>query len=159
MMLPYYLQALHDAESILADDYRKVAGAHATVADVAFGSLAFSRQNEEQALALGEIISLRYPGTDDAAEAMALPDRLLPTAFVSTRSGPLGLLRDLADLQQLTTFIGTTWELMGQVAAAQRDHDLIAPAERCAGELTAQSDWLRTRMRTEAAQALLVAGP
>lgn len=159
MLLPHYLRMLHDAESMLVDAYRMVAATHAAVADVAFSSLSFARADEEHAFELGTITSLRYPAEGDSAVSLGLPDRMLPAAFESARQGPLGLLRDLAELQQLAVFVETAWELTGQAASALRDHDLIALAERCSTELGIQSAWLHTCLKKEAAQALLVAGP
>jgi hypothetical protein len=50
-----------------------------------------------------------------------------------------------------------TWALVGQAAQGARDADLLAVVERCRGETAGQLEWLRTRMKQAAPQALVVA--
>jgi hypothetical protein len=49
------------------------------------------------------------------------------------------------------------WALVGQAAHGARDADLLEVVERCRGEVVAQLNWLRTRMKQAAPQALVVA--
>ncbi len=85
------------------------------------------------------------------------PERLHSELFGGTRSGGLGLLRDLHDLYLMATECEITWTLVAQAAQGARDADLLAAAERCQGEISVQLSWLRTRMKQAAPQALVVA--
>jgi hypothetical protein len=49
------------------------------------------------------------------------------------------------------------WTVVGQAAQGVRDADLFATVERCEGETAAQLQWLRSRMKEAAPQALVVA--
>ena len=85
------------------------------------------------------------------------PERLHPLGLTETRTGGLGLLRDLHDLYQLAQFVDVAWTLVGQAARGARDEEAVAVVERCEGETTRQIDLLRTRLSQAAPQALLVA--
>jgi hypothetical protein len=49
------------------------------------------------------------------------------------------------------------WTLVGQAAQGIRDTELFDVVERCEEETAAQLDWLRSRMKEAAPQALVVA--
>lgn len=49
------------------------------------------------------------------------------------------------------------WMLVGQAAKGARDHELIRTVDMCAEETEAQQDWLTTRLKAAAPQALLAA--
>jgi hypothetical protein len=83
--------------------------------------------------------------------------RLRPAPFTTTQAGAVGLLRDLAELHQLAAFTETSWELIERAGHGIGDRDLVAVASRCFEDMGAQLTWVRTRMKAEAAQALLVA--
>jgi hypothetical protein len=74
-----------------------------------------------------------------------------------TRRGGLGLLSDLHGLYLLTSHLDMAWMLVGQAAMGARDHELIRAVDACAEETEAQQDWLTTRLKAAAPQALLVA--
>lgn len=149
LQLPHYLAMLARAEHTLADAHRAVTTGHAADADVAFACAAFARQGQTRAAAL-EAICERYP-LGEVTES----ERLHPPALGPARTGSLGLLRDLADLHQLATFTEFTWEQITQAAHGARDTDLINLGSRASPQLASQLAWLRMRMRTESAQALL----
>lgn len=151
MHLTTYLHLLHTAEGTLSDSYREVAAGHRPDADVHYTCLRFGADCAAHAEALRPSLT-RY---DKAREPE--PERLHPPGLTTTRSGPVGLLRDLQDLYQLANLVGITWVLVGQAAHGARDRDLIDLATRCDNELTAQLAWLRMRMRAAAPQTLLVA--
>ena len=73
------------------------------------------------------------------------------------RSGGLGLLRDLHDLYLLASYLDMAWMVVGQAAKGARDQELIRTVEACDKELESQQQWLMTRMKAAAPQALLVA--
>jgi len=85
------------------------------------------------------------------------PQRLHAEGFSETRSGGVGLLRDLHELYVFAGYVDTTWTVVGQVAKGARDQELIDVVEGCEQETTGQLAWLRTRMKTAAPLAPLVA--
>lgn len=151
MHLPRYLAMLVDTERALADAYVAMSAGHRADADVTFTCASFARQATAHAAELAATVEDRYPSTGDG------PDRLRPAPFTTTRTGAVGLLRDLAELHQLAVFAETTWELVEQAGYGLRDRELIAMASRRSTGLGVQVAWMRTRMKAEAAQALLVA--
>ena len=98
--------------------------------------------------------SLTLGGADAAIDA-ALD--ALYGAGPDTRSGGLGLLRDLHDLYLLASYLDMAWMLVGQAAKGARDEELIHAVAHCANETEAQQKWLTTRLKAAAPQALLVA--
>src|SRR5690606_20318595 len=85
------------------------------------------------------------------------PDRLHSELFGGTRSGGLGLLRDLHDLYLMACECDISWTMVGQAAQGARDRDLLAVVDACEPETAVQMQWLRTRMKSAAPQALVVA--
>ena len=49
------------------------------------------------------------------------PERLHADSLSETRSGPVGLLRDLQDVHMLATFVESTWTLVAQGGSALSD--------------------------------------
>ncbi|WP_244295075.1 hypothetical protein [Micromonospora orduensis] len=90
-------------------------------------------------------------------DAPTEPDRLHSHLFSGTRTGGIGLLRDLQDLYLMAAECDITWTVVGQAAYGARDDELLAVVRRCEGETAIQLKWLRTRMKAAAPQALVVA--
>lgn len=151
MHLHTYLDMLARAEESLARFYRQVADAHTADADVSFACAAFGRECDGHVAALAPA-EQRY-----ADRAEHPPERLHAFRPGPPRTGPIGLLRDLADLHQLATLVESTWQLISQAAQGARDRELIAVCDECTPETTAQLAWLTMRMKADAAQTLLVA--
>ena len=151
MHLASYLELLHLAEGRLARAFAEVAGAHGDEPDVAVLCRRFADRSTDHADALAPHVE-RY-GEEKPEE----PERLHGELFGGTRSGGLGLLRDLHDLYLMATECELTWALVGQAAQGARDADLLEVVERCRGEVAVQLKWLRTRMKQAAPQALVVA--
>ena len=76
---------------------------------------------------------------------------------MGTRTGGLGLLRDLHDLYLMASEVDISWTLVGQAAQGARDKALFETVTSCEKQTTTQLQWLRTRMKQAAPQALLVA--
>jgi hypothetical protein len=151
MHLATYVGMLHRAERTLADAFRQVADGHPDEADVvrACSMLAgWSDRHVERLAPAAE----RY-GEQQEAE----PDRLHAEALGETRSGAVGLLRDLHDLYLLASFVDVTWSMVGQAAQGARDTELCDVVGTCEHETGRQLRWIRTRMRDAAPQTLLVA--
>jgi anaerobic selenocysteine-containing dehydrogenase len=89
--------------------------------------------------------------------APAEPDRLYHELFDETRSGGLGLLRDMQDLYPMANACDISWTMIGQAAQGLPDRDLLEVVDSCEGQTAMQIKWLKTRMKQAAPQALLVA--
>jgi hypothetical protein len=151
MHLAHYLGLLHRAQTNLADAFREVAGAHRDEPDVATLGEQLARQCDRHSELLGPF-ARRY--SEDAPDE---PERLHSELFRGTRTGGLGLLRDLQDLYLMAAECDICWTLVGQAAQGARDTDLLDVVGQCEGETAIQLAWLRTRMKQAAPQALVVA--
>ena len=150
MHLANYLGLLHRAQVNLADAFREVAAGHVDEPDVHHDCERLARQCDEHARLLAPFAD-RY-GEDAPDE----PDRLHRELFSGTRTGGLGLLRDLHDLYLMAAECDISWTVVGQGAQGARDPDLLEVVNRCKGETAMQLKWLRTRMKAAAPQALIV---
>jgi hypothetical protein len=151
MHLANYLGYLHTAELNLAEGFRKVADGHAEEADVYHTCNTLAKQCETHAEQLKPFVD-RF-----GEEAPEEPNRLYHDLFDETRSGGLGLLRDLHDLYLMASTCDISWTMIGQAAQGARDRELLEVVNACDGQTATQIKWLRTRMKQAAPQALLVA--
>jgi hypothetical protein len=149
--LTHYLGLLHQAQVNLADAFRQVADAHHEEPDIAHLCRQQAKRCDAHAQRL-EPFAQRY-----AEDAPGEPDRLHSELFRGTRTGGIGLLRDLQDLYLMAAECDICWTLVGQAAYGLRDHDLRTVVEQCEGETALQLKWLRTRMKQAAPQALIAA--
>ena len=151
MHLANYLEYLRKAEINLAEGFRKTATGHKEEVDVFHTAQTLADQCEAHAEKLAPFCE-GY-GEEQTSE----PDRLYHELFTETRSGGLGLLRDLQDLYLMASACDISWTMVGQAAQGARDADLLKVVEGCEGQTVVQIKWLRTRMKQAAPQALLVA--
>ena len=151
MHLANYLGLLHKAELNLADAFRQVGDAHAAEPDVYHLCHTLAGQCDGHAERLQPAVD-RY-GEDAPSE----PDRLHSELFKGTRSGGLGLLRDLQDLYLMAAECEIAWTVIGQAAQGARDSELIEIVKACQPQTATQLKWLKTRMKQAAPQALVVA--
>ncbi|HEX6023416.1 MAG TPA: hypothetical protein VFZ00_15585 [Solirubrobacter sp.] len=151
MHLAHYLGLLHKSQLKLRDAFREVGRAHADEPDVFLICEQLARDCDAHAEQVKPFAD-RY-GEDAPAE----PDRLHSELFRGTRTGGLGLLRDLHDLYLMAAECDMAWTLIGQAAQGARDTELFAVVKRCEGDTAIQMKWLRTRMKQAAPQALVVA--
>jgi hypothetical protein len=151
MHVAHYLGLLHRAEANLADAYRQVGSGHAAEADVFHLTGKLAAQCDQHVERLAPFVG-HY--SEEAAEE---PERLHAELFAGARSGGLGLLRDLHDLYLMASYADISWTVLGQAAAGLRDDDLAAAIAECEQETSIQLAWLRTRMKSAAPQALVVA--
>jgi hypothetical protein len=149
--LAHYLGLLHKAQTDLAAAFREVRDAHADEVDVhdLCGRLAEQCDSHAERL---EPIAGRY-GEDAPDE----PDRLYSELFMGPREGGLGLLRDLHDLYLMASECDVAWTLVGQAAQGLRDDELFEVVQACEGETASQLQWIKSRMKEAAPQALVVA--
>jgi hypothetical protein len=151
MHLASYLGLLHKAQLDLADAFRQVGDGHAPEPDVYHLCHTLAGQCDRHAEQLKPFVE-RY-GEDAPAE----PDRLYSELFRGTRSGGLGLLRDLQDLYLMASECDIAWTVIGQAAQGVRDSALLETVRACEGETATQLKWIKTRMKQAAPQALVVA--
>lgn len=151
MKLPVYLGMVRSAESVLASSFRAIGDGHGSEPDVYFICHTLADQCEAHERLLVPIVERYGEQPDDE------PERLYAAELDDTRSGPLGLLRDLQDLHLLTTFVDFTYTLVKQAAAGLRDEELLDVIATCTDQTSNQADWLKTRAKQAAPQALIAA--
>jgi hypothetical protein len=151
MHLTTYLELLDQGSDALARSLRTVADGHAAEADVHHTARQLAGKYDGHRTMLRPFVE-RYE--DHPAGP---PERLHAQALTTTRSGGVGLLRDLLDLYLLATYLRQAWTLVGQAAKGNRDGDLVHVVEECSSDVDTVLTWLETRMKVAAPQALLVA--
>ncbi|MEV0157498.1 hypothetical protein AB0H57_27750 [Micromonospora sp. NPDC050686] len=151
MHLAHYLGLLHRAQARLGDAFAEVGAAHREEPDVFHSCERLAAQCRGHAERLAPF-ARRY-----AEDAPAEPDRLHSELFSGTRTGPIGLLRDLQDLYLMAAECDISWTIVGQAAYGARDEELLAVVKSCEQETAMQLKWLRTRMKQAGPQALIVA--
>lgn len=153
MKLPVYLGLLHSSEGTLAGSFRQVAQGHGHEPDVFFICHTLAGQCDDHQHALAPIIE-RYGEVHDDDE----PERLHADGLKDTRSGPVGLLRDLQDLYLMASLVDISWTMIKQAARGLRDERLLTVISACDAETDIQLKWLSTRMKQAAPQALILGG-
>lgn len=136
----------------MADSLRQVADGHGDEPDVQFLCRTLAGQCDRHRQVL-EPVANRYGDVDADDE----PERLHADGLSTTRTGAVGLLRDLQDLYLLGCFVDVTWTMVGQAAQGLRDRELIDVVASCDKETAGQVRWLQTRMKQAAPQALIAA--
>jgi hypothetical protein len=149
--IAHYLGLLHKAQANLAAAFREVADGHPEEVDVVHTCNRLAQECDRHAEQLAPFVE-RY-GEDPPEE----PDRLHSEIFKGSRSGGLGLLRDLQDLYLMAAECDISWTLVGQAAQGLRDDDLLEVVQSNEQGTALQLKWLRTRMKQAAPQALVVA--
>jgi len=151
--MPYlsvYVGLAHHSEQTLAEALRTVGQGHAAEPDVLFACQALAQLSQDHLEELAPIAA-RY-GEDEVEE----PERLHAAGMAETRSGGIGLLRDLQDLHLLATLVHSTWTVVAQGAQGLRDPQLADLADRAGADTARQLSWLTTRMKVAAPQTLIV---
>lgn len=147
-----YARLAHHGEGVLAKSLQHLAAGHADEIDVRI--MASARAKAHQASA-GRVEPLaRRLGEERGDE----PERLDAAALSLTRSGGVGLLRDLQHVHMLAGFVETTWVVLEQAAQGARDDELLDVASSGVAEARRTCAWLLTRLKAAAPQPLLV-GP
>lgn len=151
MHLATYIGLIDEGEKTLGESFRQVAEGHADDADVHHLCHRLATQCDRHREALAPVVA-RY-GEEPERE----PEELHAEGLSRTRSGGVGLLRDLHDLYMLVSYLDIAWTVVGQAAKAARDKELIEIVTHCEGETSTQLKWLTTRMKEAAPQALIAA--
>jgi hypothetical protein len=150
VLLAHYLGLLHRSETELGEALLEVAEGHAEEPDVRTTCTKLARDCARHAEQL-EPFARRY-----GEEAEDEPERLHSELFQGTRSGGLGLLRDLHDLYLMACECDMAWTLVAQAAQGARDSELLEVTRGCEGETAMTLRWLATRMKQAAPQVLVV---
>lgn len=152
MNLAIYLGLLHEAEKTLGDAFREVSAGHGEEPDIHYLCQTLAKQCDSHVEALQPIVDRHGENAPDDE-----PERLHADSLEETRSGPVGLLRDLQDVHMLATFVESSLTVIAQAGSALRDNELLEVVSTCKGETHTQIQWLETRMKQSAPQALVVA--
>jgi hypothetical protein len=145
-----YVGLADHAEKTLAESLRAVAEGHADVADVYHACQLLAGWSDSHRKKLEPLVE-KY-GEDDVEE----PERLHHDGLAKVREGEVGLVRDLQDLHVLVDLVETTWTVVAQAAQGVRDRDLLQVANECERETGRQKQWLDTRLKQAAPQALVI---
>ena len=151
MHLAHYLGLLHRSLSELGSAFREIGSAHGEEPDITHLCEKLAGQCDDDAGRLAPFVATY--GEDAPDE----PERLHIELFQGTRSGGLGLLRDLHDLYLMASACDISWTMIAQAAQGARDRNLFEVATACEAHTTIQLAWIKTRMKQAAPQALVVA--
>ena len=151
MHLGVYLRLLARAQTRLGEALERTGKAHRDEPDVFFLCGRLAGQCQAHAGRLQPYVDIY------ADQAPPEPANLHSDIFRGPREGGVGLLRDLQDLYVMTAECDICWTVVGQAAQGARDDGLLKVVKVCEGETSAQLSWLRTRMKSAAPQALVVA--
>lgn len=149
-----YVGLLHHCEQTLAASFRTVGEGHAQEVDVFHMCSILAAMSEEHVRLLAPVAE-RY-GEQTTGGDVDEPERLHAAGLAQTRTGAVGLLRDLQDLHALCTLCQTTWTVLHQGAQGLRDRELMQAVEAASRSTSRQLTWLNTRLKAAAPQALLV---
>jgi hypothetical protein len=150
--LSTYVGLAHRGEQTLVESLRQVAAGHPEDPDTVFVCRSLARQHE------GGIERLRPVAERYGEEDVEEPERLHADALSKTRTGGVGLLRDLQDLYLLAALLQTTWTVLEQAAQGARDEDLLQLSTDALTQVGRTMSWLTTYLKVASPQILLV-GP
>lgn len=151
MHLGNYLGLLDNSEKQITRAFEQVSKHHQDEPDIEQMCQKLSAWSREHRGKLVPYLQ-RY-----SEEQSTEPARLKHELFGAPRSGSLGLIRDLHDLWLLTQEVQLCWTVIEQAALALRDEELKATYEFCSARTKRQIDWLLSRIKQAAPQALVVA--
>jgi hypothetical protein len=157
------LDELHDAETELGDEFLRVAERQAAEQDVYYLCHKLAKQCDARAEHIRDIAS-RFD--KDLSETH--PSRGMTNVMAGVRrktsemlgrrpSSGLLLLRDLRQLYLMAEEANIHWLVLGQVAQAVRDENLLDEVSALHKQVLRQIKWLKTRIKESSPQALVVA--
>jgi hypothetical protein len=159
------LRELHRAEEELADEYVKVGERLASEHEVYYGCKRFAQQCHLHVDAIRPFAA-RYeeslPPSDDSdvgeTTTATLRHKLSELLGRRPESGLL-LLRSLRQLYLQAQEVSFHWILVGQIAQATRDAELLAVVDRLHRETLTQVKWLKAQVKEASPQALVAGTP
>jgi hypothetical protein len=140
----------YDAHVELDRTWMKLAEGHGDELDVCRVAQQFSLAAGDYAERLTQFAPADIGSAAPTEEFSASP-------FRGPRTGGLGLLRDLHEIYLMVTECDLVWTLIEVGAQGTRDAELLQLSESGLCETKRQLDWLRSRMKQAAPQALVVA--
>ena len=162
MRLGTALEELHDAETDLAAELQAVADRHAVEHDVHHLCTTLAKQCRAHAERLRPAAArygLELPEQDpDGSREGLLAGLRRKGSELTGRQPPAGmlLLRDLRQLYLMAQACQIGWVMVGQGAKAARDQELLETVSECQQQTSVQVQWLTTRIKEAAPQALTV---
>lgn len=151
MHVATYIGLAHKAEKQLAKALHMVADKHKDEPDIEQTCKLLASWSEEHEKGLRPFIE-KYSEDRSSTE----PERL-ESLFNKSRTGSMGMLRDLHDLWLLTQEAHIIWTVLIQAAQGLRDTDLENACKSYQDQTNRQEDWLLTRIKQAAPQTLIVA--
>jgi hypothetical protein len=145
-----HLRLLQSSERTLAGALRSVSRRHVDQPDIPALFTMLAEWSERHAELLERVV-VRYPGVPATS-----PKVLSAVLFKGPRKGQIGLLRDLTDLAILAHVVQGLWTIIDQCAAALRDAEMKALCDTYISETKRQLEFLDTRIKQIAPQALTV---
>jgi len=151
MHVATYIGMVHSAEMQLSKALKMVAVKHIDEPDtehVCKLLASWSEQHEQGLL----------PFIEKYSEDRSSPEpKRLQSLFKETRTGSMGMLRDLHDLWLLTQEVSICWKVILQAARGLRDKELESACQEFQAQTERQALWMLTRIKQAAPQTLLVA--
>jgi hypothetical protein len=151
MHIGNYIGLVHKSEQDLAEAFREVAKHHGEEPDVMQMCKKLAAWSENHVSNLQPFIT-RY-----SEEKNREPDKMKKALFAGPRKGGLGLVRDLHDLWLLANEVQLCWIVLLQASKALRDVELELACQQFDKQTQQQLEWLLTRIKQAAPQALVVA--
>jgi hypothetical protein len=151
------LRELHRSERKLANRLDAMADRHRSEQDIyhlAHDLAGWSRKHVDEIADYGRRYNLRLSaGARTHATTGALQSRL--SGLLRHRPEPgLLLLADLRRIHLLAAGVSVDWELLGQLAQAVRDQDLLELTSRCHPETLRQMRWANAMLKQLSPQIL-----
>ena len=151
MYLIHYIRLAHEANGELCGAWTRLAQGHSDELDLRVLAQKFADASGAHAEQLAAFTRNDIEVTEPTQEFSA-------ESFRGTRTGNVGLLRDLHEIYLMITECDLVWTLLQVGAQGTRDAELLELSDIGLGESKTQLDWLRSRLRQAASQALVVAG-
>ena len=150
MHLTHYIGLSHRSHAALAEAWSKIAEGHCDEPDVKLLARRFATATGDHARRHEAFVRSESADTPP-------PENFEAWTFRGPRAGGLGLLRDLHEMSLLVSECDIACMLLTVGAQGVRDADLLELARSGQAETKRQLDWLHSRMKQAAPQALVVA--
>ena len=150
MYLSHYIQLAHETHLQLCDAWTKLAQGHSDELDLRVLAQKFADASGARAEQLAA-----FTRTD--IEVSEPTQEFSTGKFRGTRTGNIGLLRDLHEVYLMNSECDLVWTLLQVGAQGTRHAELLQLSESGLRETKLQLDWLRSRLKQAAPQALVVA--
>jgi hypothetical protein len=154
------LDELHDAETDLAQRLRAIGERHGADHDIWHMCHLLAKQTEARAAQIRDVADrldtpTKAPHHAEPLQAAAAALRHKTSELLGRRpEGGLLLLRDLRALYLAAQEVNVHWLVLGQVAQALRDADLLDTVTGAHKQVLTQIKWLKTRLKDASPQII-----